>query len=65
MPDDDRVLKEMKVRIPESQHIKLHGIRLVTDQGISETVQKALEEYFHRTERGQPIRPAPTPPYTR
>lgn len=46
MPPDDRVLKEMKVRIPESQHIKLHGIRLVTDQGISETVQKALENFF-------------------
>lgn len=46
MPDDDRLLKEMKVRIPEDQHIKLHGIRLVRDQGISETVRRALENYF-------------------
>lgn len=50
MPSQDRVLKEMKVRIPRSQHIKLHGLRLVRDQGISESVRKALETYFERTD---------------
>lgn len=50
MQNEDRVLKEMKVRIPRSQHIKLHGLRLVRDQGISESVRKALETYFERTD---------------
>lgn len=39
-------LKEIKVRIPVEHHIKLHSIRLMMEQNISDTVQKALETYF-------------------
>lgn len=38
--------KEIKVKIPISQHIKLHSIRLMMEQTISESVQDALENYF-------------------
>lgn len=48
-------LKEIKVRIPIGYHIRLHSIRLMLEQNISETVQKALETYFEllRQEQGE------------
>lgn len=42
----EQKLKEIKVRIPVEHHIKLHSIRLMMEQNISDTVQKALETYF-------------------
>lgn len=42
----EQKLKEIKVRIPIDHHIKLHSIRLMMEQNISDTVQKALETYF-------------------
>lgn len=39
-------LKEIKVKIPISQHIKLHRVRLLTETTISQTVRDALEHYF-------------------
>lgn len=42
----EQKLKEIKVRIPVDHHIKLHSIRLMMEQNISDTVQKALETYF-------------------
>lgn len=39
-------LKEVKVQIRISQHIKLHTIRLLREQTLSETVRDALDLYF-------------------
>lgn len=38
--------REVKVRIPVAYLIKLHGIKLLNGQGISETVTEALALYF-------------------
>ena len=38
--------REVKVRIPVAYLIKLHGIKLLNGQGISETVTEALGFYF-------------------
>lgn len=43
---DKDELKEIKVRIRISQHIKLHRIRLLMEQTLSETVRMALDRYF-------------------
>lgn len=42
-PDDK---KRLKVKIPVSQHIKLHSVRLLHDQTLSESVRRALDHYF-------------------
>ncbi|MGQ0535727.1 MAG: hypothetical protein ACT4PT_06625, partial [Methanobacteriota archaeon] len=43
--DLDRV-KEVKVRIPVTYHIKLHSMKVLTGKQISDTVTEALAEYF-------------------
>lgn len=43
---DPEELKEIKVKLPVRQHIKLHSIKLMMNQNISTTVEKALEAYF-------------------
>jgi len=42
--------REVKVRIPVAYLIKLHGIKLLNGQGISETVTAALARYFKEAE---------------
>lgn len=42
--------KEVKMRLPISQLIRLHGLKLLTGQNISDTVAKALDQYFARVE---------------
>jgi hypothetical protein len=42
--------KEVKMRLPISHLIRLHGLKLLTGQNISDTVTKALEEYFQQAE---------------
>lgn len=44
--NDRDELKEVKVQIRISQHIKLHTIRLLREQTLSETVRDALDRYF-------------------
>ena len=39
--------KSIKVKLPIRQHIKLHALKLFTEKNISETVEKALDAYFH------------------
>jgi hypothetical protein len=41
----DRV-KEVKVKIPVSYHIKLHSMKVLTGKQISDAVTEALEVYF-------------------
>lgn len=42
--------KSIKVKLPIRQHIKLHALKLFTENNISETVQIALDEFFERQE---------------
>lgn len=44
----DRV-KEVKVKIPITYHVKLHSMKVLTGKQISDAVTEALEFYFqHR-----------------
>jgi DNA-binding protein Fis len=38
--------KEIKVKIPLDYHIKLHTLKVLKGQSISDTVERALEKYF-------------------
>ena len=38
--------KEIKVKIPVGYHIKLHTLKVLRGQSISDTVEIALEKYF-------------------
>lgn len=38
--------KEIKVKIPVNYHIKLHTLKVLKGQSISDTVEIALERYF-------------------
>ncbi|MGQ0537019.1 MAG: hypothetical protein ACT4PT_13230 [Methanobacteriota archaeon] len=38
--------KEIKVKIPVDYHIKLHTLKVLRGQNISETVEIALGKYF-------------------
>ena len=40
--------KEIKVKIPVGYHIKLHTLKVLKGQSISDTVEIALEKYFQR-----------------
>jgi len=42
--DDER---EIKVKIPLDYHIKLHTVKVVRGQNISDTVKLALQNYFN------------------
>ncbi len=42
--------KEVKMRIPVSQLIRLHSLKLLKGQNISETVAKALTVYFDQVD---------------
>lgn len=46
--NDRMSLREMKVKIPVHQHIRLHALKIRDGQAISETVERALSEYFDR-----------------
>lgn len=40
------VAKEIKVKIPVGYHIKLHTLKVLKGQSISDTVELALQRYF-------------------
>ena len=40
--------KEIKVKIPLEFHIKLHTLKVLKGQSISDTVEHALTRYFHQ-----------------
>lgn len=42
--------KSIKVKLPIRQHIKLHALKLVTENNISETVEEALDEFLEAKE---------------
>lgn len=39
--------KEIKVKIPLDFHIKLHTLKVLKGQSISDTVELALQKYFN------------------
>lgn len=41
-------LKEVKFVIPVKHHVNLHSWKLLQNETISDTVARALEEYFDR-----------------
>jgi hypothetical protein len=45
-PEEMEGEKEIKVKIPLDYHIKLHTVKVVEGQNISDTVRMALTEYF-------------------
>lgn len=49
--------KEIKVKIPVGYHIKLHTLKVLRGQSISDTVELALEKYFqtHPWPEGVPV----------
>ncbi|MHB8584248.1 MAG: hypothetical protein ACYDDF_00210 [Thermoplasmatota archaeon] len=49
--------KSIKVKLPIRQHIKLHAMKLFSENNISETVERALDIYFEKlkdAEEGTP-----------
>lgn len=44
-PDASRP-KEVKVKIPMAQHVKLHSMKVLTGKPISDAVREALDLYF-------------------
>lgn len=49
--------REIKVKLPVSLHIKLHGIKITRHRSISQVVLEALEEYFRKMEREEKPKP--------
>lgn len=46
---------ELRVRIPTRHYMLLHKVRILTGNGISDTVTRALEDWFRETpERRSP-----------
>lgn len=42
--------KQLKAKLPIRQHLQLHQIKILEGQNLSETVRKALDDYFDRLE---------------
>lgn len=40
--------KQLKVKIPVRMHVRLHTLKILTGETISDTVAEALEAYFRR-----------------
>lgn len=53
------VAKEIKVKIPVGYHIKLHTLKVLKGQSISDTVELALERYFSRYQGPENLYAAP------
>ena len=51
--------KEIKVKIPLDFHIKLHTLKVLRGQSISDTVEMALGRYFSDI-NGNPVVAAPS-----
>jgi predicted DNA-binding protein len=46
--DDDQLAedKQLKVKLPLRMHLRLHSVKVLTGQNISEQVAEALAEYL-------------------
>ncbi len=45
---DPNKTKELKVRLPVSVHMRLHGLKILGEKSISATVAEALDAYFEK-----------------
>lgn len=54
-------LKEIKVRIPVSYHLKLHAFKVLKGKPISDTIVEALDAYFRAAEARRPQAQAAQP----
>lgn len=43
---DMNTKREIKVKVPVSTHLRLHSLKLLHGQNISETIEAALTMYF-------------------
>lgn len=57
-PEDALSLKEIKVRIPVSFHLKLHAFKVLKGKPISDTIVEALDAYFKAAEARRAHGPA-------
>jgi hypothetical protein len=48
---DPNKKKELKVRIPAAMHMRLHGLKIMSDKSISAAVTEALDVYFEKENR--------------
>ena len=60
-PEQMTETKEVKMRLPISHLIRLHGLKLLTGQNISDTVAKALSMYFEQAETAKRAVHGPDP----
>lgn len=47
---DDEASREMKVKIPERQYLKLHALKITRGTGISEAVSYAIDRFLTEVE---------------
>lgn len=52
--------KEIKVKIPLDYHVRLHTVKVVKGQNISETVKAALAYYFAELAAANPVEVPPS-----
>lgn len=45
--------KRLKIQVPVRQHLRLHQIKVLEGQNLSESVRRALEMYFEHLEEEQ------------
>ncbi|HEV8361734.1 MAG TPA: hypothetical protein VGR28_14890 [Candidatus Thermoplasmatota archaeon] len=60
-PEDALSLKEIKVRIPVSFHLKLHAFKVLKGKPISDTIVEALDAYFKAAEQRKAHPPGELP----
>ena len=59
---DMNLRKSIKVKLPIRQHIKLHALKLFSENNISQTVESALDMYFDKMQAdGLAVEGLPTP----
>ncbi len=51
MPEGE--VKELRVKIDVSYHLKLHALKLLRNKKMSEAIEEALDYYFEHVIRGE------------
>lgn len=46
-------VKELRVKIDVSYHLKLHALKLLRNKKMSEAIEEALDYYFEHVIRGE------------
>ena len=48
-------VKELRVKIDVSYHLKLHALKLLRNKKMSEAIEEALDYYFEHVIRGEEV----------